>query len=201
MNWEYSEDNLIEQTAIDLFYKKLGWDTAMAYNKETFGEGSTLGRLNKKEVVLKKIFFEKLREFNPGLPGKAYDEAYQKLTEESITKSLDEINFEKYTLLCDGIPVDFINEKGEQVKNKRLKVFDFEEADNNNFLAVRQLWIQGKSNRERRPDIIGFVNGIPLLFIELKAAHRKLENAYNENFTDYKDVIPKLFYYNAFVVL
>jgi len=204
MNWEYSEDNLIEQTAIDLFYKKLGWDTAMAYNKETFGEGSTLGRLNKKEVVLKKIFFEKLREFNPGLPEKAYDEAYQKLTEESITKSLDEINFEKYKLLREGIPVDFIETEGNHKglpQHKTLKIFDFEETDNNNFLAVRQLWIQGKSNRERRPDIIGFVNGIPLLFIELKAAHRKLENAYNENFTDYKDVIPKLFYYNAFVVL
>jgi type I restriction enzyme R subunit len=204
MNWEYSEDNLIEQTAIDLFYKKLGWDTAMAYNKETFGEGSTLGRLNKKEVVLKKIFFEKLRGFNPGLPEKAYDEAYQKLTEESITKSLDEINFEKYKLLREGIPVDFIETEGNHKglpQHKTLKIFDFEEAENNNFLAVRQLWIQGKSNRERRPDIIGFVNGIPLLFIELKAAHRKLENAYNENFTDYKDVIPKLFYYNAFVVL
>ena len=201
MAWEYSEDNLIEQTAIDLFFHQLGWDTLLAYNKETFGEDSTLGRLNKKEVVLKKIFFEKLIEFNPGLLEKAYDEAYQKLTEESITKSLDEINFEKYKLLREGIPVDFINEKGEQVKNKTLKIFDFEDAGNNNFLAVRQLWIQGKSNRERRPDIIGFVNGIPLLFIELKAAHRKLENAYNENFIDYKDVIPKLFYYNAFVVL
>ncbi len=201
MAWEYSEDNLIEQTAIDLFFHQLGWDTLLAYNKETFGEGSTLGRLNKKEVVLEKIFFEKLIEFNPGLPEKAYDEAYQKLTEETITKSLDEINFEKYKLLREGIPVDFINDKGEQVKNKTLKIFDFEDVDNNNFLAVRQLWIQGKSNRERRPDIVGFVNGIPLLFIELKAAHRKLENAYNENFTDYKDVIPKLFYYNAFVVL
>ena len=63
------------------------------------------------------------------------------------------------------------------------------------------MWIEGKSTRKRRPDIIGFVNGIPLLFIELKAAHRKLENAYNDNFTDYKDVIPKLFYYNAFVML
>lgn len=121
--------------------------------------------------------------------------------EESITKSLAEINFEKYQLLRNGIPVDFIDEKGEQVKNKTLKVFDFDNAENNNFLAVRQLWIQGKSNRERRPDIIGFVNGIPLLFIELKAAHRKLENAYNDNFTDYKDVIPKLFHYNAFVLL
>ena len=58
MTWEYSEDNLIEQTAIDLFFNQLGWDTLLAYNKEGFGEGSTLGRLNKKEVVLKKIFFE-----------------------------------------------------------------------------------------------------------------------------------------------
>ncbi|MBK7799091.1 MAG: type I restriction endonuclease subunit R [Saprospiraceae bacterium] len=199
--FEYSEDNLIEQTAIDLFFHQLGWDTLLAYNKESFGEGSSLGRLNKKEVVLKKTFLEKIKEFNPDLPQKAYEEAYNKIIEESITKSLDEINYEKYQLLRNGIPVDFINEKGEQVKNKTLKVFDFDHADNNNFLAVRQLWLQGKSNRERRPDIIGFVNGIPLLFIELKAAHRKLENAYNDNFTDYKAVIPKLFYYNAFVLL
>lgn len=201
MTWEYSEDNLIEQTAIDLFFNKLGWDTLLAYNKEGFGDGSTLGRLNKKEVVLKRIFLEKLKQFNPNLPDQAYNQAYEKLIEESITKSLAEINYEKHLLLRNGIPVDFINEKGKQVKNKILKVFDFDNADNNNFLAVRQLWIQGKSNRERRPDIIGFVNGIPLLFIELKAAHRKLENAYNDNFTDYKDVIPKLFYYNAFVML
>lgn len=201
MTWEYSEDNLIEQTAIDLFLNQLGWDTLLAYNKESFGDGSTLGRLNKKEVVIKTIFFEKLKQFNPGLPDQAYNQAYEKLLEESITKSLGEINYEKYLLLRNGIPVDFINEKGEQIKNRTLKVFDFDNVERNNFLAVRQLWIQGKSNRERRPDIIGFVNGIPLLFIELKAAHRKLENAYNDNFTDYKDVIPKLFYYNAFVVL
>jgi type I restriction enzyme R subunit len=201
MTWEYSEDNLIEQTAIDLFHNQLGWDTALAYNKETFGEGSTLGRLNKKEVVLKEIFLKKIKEFNPNLPDQAYNQAFEKLIEESITKSLSEINFEKHQLIKDGIPVDFINETGEQIKNKTLKVFDFETVGYNNFLAVRQLWIQGKSNRERRPDIIGFVNGIPLLFIELKAAHRKLENAYNDNFTDYKDVIPKLFYYNAFVLL
>ncbi len=201
MTWEYSEDNLIEQTAIDLFHNQLGWDTAIAYNKESFGEGSTLGRLNKKEVILKRIFFEKLKQFNPNLPEQAYNQALEKLTEESSTRSLAEINFEKHKLLRNGISVDFLNEKGEQVKNKTLKVFDFDNAHNNNFLAVRQLWIQGKSNRDRRPDIIGFVNGIPLLFIELKAAHRKLENAYNDNFTDYKDVIPKLFYYNAFVML
>lgn len=201
MTYEYSEDHLIEQTAIDLFYYQLGWDVQLAFNKESFGEHSTLGRLSKREVVIRRTFFQKIRELNPGLPESAYQQAYEKLTEESITKSLEEINFEKYKLLRDGIPVDYINEKGEQIKNKALKVFDFEDAEANSFLAVRQLWIQGKSNRERRPDIIGFVNGIPLLFIELKAAHKKLENAYNQNFTDYKDVIPRLFYYNAFVLL
>ena len=61
MSFEYSEDNLIEQTAIDLFFNRLGWDTALAYNKETFGEGSTLGRLNKKEVILEKSIFGKVK--------------------------------------------------------------------------------------------------------------------------------------------
>jgi len=201
MSYEYSEDNLIEQTAIELFYKRLGWDTAVAYNKETFGEGSTLGRLSKREIILKRNFFEKLKQFNPGLPEQAYTQAYEKLLEDSTTKTLGELNLEKYSLLKDGIPVDFTDDKGELIKEKKLKVFDFENAENNHFIAVRQLWIEGKSRRERRPDIIGFVNGLPLLFIELKAIHKKLENAYNDNFNDYKDVIPKLFHLNAFVIL
>lgn len=201
MTWEYSEDNLIEQTAIDLLANQLGWDTMLAYNEETFGDNGSLGRSGKNEVLLKKIFLEKLEEFNPGLPEQAYIQAYEKLTEESVTKSLAEINFEKYQRLRNGIEVDFENDRGEQIRNKSLKVFDFETPENNHFLAVQQLWVMGKSNRERRPDIIGFVNGIPLLFIELKAAHRKLENAFNNNLTDYKDVIPRLFHYNAFVLL
>jgi type I restriction enzyme, R subunit len=52
MTWEYSEDNLIEQTAIDLFHNQLGWDTPLAYNKETLGEGSQLSRLNKKSEAV-----------------------------------------------------------------------------------------------------------------------------------------------------
>jgi type I restriction enzyme R subunit len=208
MTWEYSEDNLIEQTAIDLFFHQLGWDTAIAFNKETFGDGSTLGRLNKKEVILKQYFFEKIQQFNPGLPQKAYMDAYEKLTEVSITKSMAEINYEKHLLLRNGIPVDYINEKGSHKcssdglpQRKTLKVFDFDNPENNHFLAVRQLWIQGKSNRERRPDIIGFVNGIPLVFIELKNPTIDVREAFDKNLTDYLDVIPRLFHYNAVVLL
>jgi type I restriction enzyme R subunit len=135
------------------------------------------------------------------LPEQAYNQAYEKLIEESITKSLAEINYEKHLLLRNGIPVDFINEKGEQIKNKTLKVFDFDNADNNNFLAVRQLWIVGRNSQPKRPDIIGFVNGIPLVFIELKNPSKNVREAYDNNFLDYLDVIPRLFHHNALVIL
>jgi len=116
---EYSEDTLIEETAIDLFLKRCGWDTAVAYNKETFGEDSTLGRLNKKEVVLKRLFLDKLKEFNPDLPQKAYDEAYEKLIEESSSKSLAVINFEKHQLLRGVFRLILSTKKANPLKIKR----------------------------------------------------------------------------------
>src|SRR5664280_706685 len=124
MSYEYSEDNLKEQTAIDLFHNRLGWDTAIAYNKETFGEGSSLGRGSKKEIILKRNFFQKLKQFNPNLPEQACTQAYEKLQEDSSTKTLGELNLDKYLLLKNGIPVDYTNEKGELIKEKKLKVFD-----------------------------------------------------------------------------
>ena len=72
MSYEYSEDKLIEQTAADLFSNELGWEVLLAFNEESFGEDSTLGRMSKKDVVLQRIIMEKLAEFNPGLPQKAY---------------------------------------------------------------------------------------------------------------------------------
>ena len=140
MTSQYSEDNLIEQTAIDLFKVQLGWQVELAFNAETFGEGSMLGRQNKTEVLLKKILLDKLKEFNPNLPPKAYEDAFSQLSEASVTKSLGDINFEKYQMLRNGIQIDYINQKGEQVKNKTLRVFDFENPEANSFLAVRQLW-------------------------------------------------------------
>ncbi|MFN5363934.1 MAG: type I restriction endonuclease [Bacteroidota bacterium] len=114
-------------------------------------------------------------------------------------KTLARINQEKYHLLKDGVTVSFLNRKGEQEK-KRLSVFDFEDAGNNHFLAVRQLEVTGELYN-RRPDVIGFVNGIPLVFFELKAHHTDLRNAYTDNITDYKDTIPHIFHCNAFIIL
>src|SRR5699024_4052984 len=79
-------------------------------------------------------------------------------------------------------------------------VIDFNDPDNNHFLAVKELKIHGDLYR-RRTDIVGFVNGLPLLFIELKRNDVDVENAYTDNYTDYQDTIPFLFYYNACVML
>lgn len=198
---DYSEDKLIEQTCVQLFRDELGWETMNLYYGEYFGVDGTIGRNSESDILLTRYFRKALEDLNPGLPEQAYENTIEVFTTYSSSKSLAEINNEKYEYLKDGIPVTFKNEKGEVIRNKRLKVINYNEPGKNHFLAVQQLWIEGKSKRRRRPDIIGFVNGIPLLFIELKAHHRKLKVAYETNLKDYKDVIPKLFHYNGFIIL
>lgn len=85
-------------------------------------------------------------------------------------------------------------------RQKKAAVIDFQNPENNDFLAIKELKIEGDLYR-RRTDIVGFVNGIPLLFVELKKNTIDVQNAYDENYTDYQDTIPQLFYYNAFVML
>jgi len=150
---------------------------------------------------LKNRFYDAVTLLNPNLPKQAYDLAFETINSDDSTKGLAEINHEKHNYLKEGIPVTYKNEKGEIIRNKKISVFDFTNAENNNFLAVQQLWVEGKSKRRKRPDIVGFVNGIPLLFIELKAHHRKIKVAYETNFNDYKQTIPKIFHANAFIIL
>src|SRR5690606_14327932 len=136
--------------------------------------GGNIGRHSEEDVILRRPFHQTLRQLNPGLPDQAYDSAYELISSDTSIKSLGEINSDKHEFLKDGIPVTYKNERGEIIRNKKLKVFDFSNPGANHYLAVQQLWVEGKSKRRRRPDVIGFVNGIPLVFIELKAHHRKL---------------------------
>ncbi len=139
-----------------------------------------------------------LRSLNPGLPDAAYDDAVRQITATAASQTLVAANREQYDLLRDGVPVTFQNDKGERVR-QRLKVCDFEKPENNHFLCVRGLWVRGDLYR-RRADIMGFVNGLPLLFIECKNIHRNLKAAFEQNFSDYKDTIPHLFRHNAIVM-
>ena len=201
MGNNYSEDQLIEQTCIDIFKNQLLWEIANVYQGETFGENGTIGRHSEADVLLKNRFLEAIQKLNPNLPVPAYDLAYEIINSDDATKSLSDLNFEKHNFLKEGIPVTYKNDKGEIVRNKKIKVFDYDNIENNNFLAVQQLWVEGKSKRRKRPDIVGFVNGIPLLFIELKAHHRKIKVAFETNLKDYKQTIPKMFHTNAFIIL
>ncbi|HUW44383.1 MAG TPA: type I restriction endonuclease subunit R [Dehalococcoidia bacterium] len=195
----YTEDTLVQQTTAEYLHDKLGWESVYAYNQETFGPDSTLGRASDRDIVLTRYLRSKLEEFNSGLPEDAYRDALRQIVETSASQTMLATNREKYSLLKDGVQVSYRNDKGE-LKKQRLRVFNFEEPEKNHFLCVRELWVKGDLYR-RRADIVGFVNGIPLLFIECKNVHKDLEVAYNKNLSDYKDTIQPLFHHNALIVL
>ena len=197
---EMTEDRLVQQTTADYLLNKLKWDESIfAYNTEVLGPGRTLGRKSEREIYLVRYIRKALEKFNPGYPGTAYESAIQQITSISAARSTLQVNKDKYDMFRNGVTVAFKNSKGE-IERQRLKVFDFNNPDNNHFMAVRELWIQQTPYR-RRPDIVGFVNGIPLIFIELKNIHRDIRRAYDENLKDYKDTIHHIFDSNTFIIL
>ncbi|MDO9509075.1 MAG: type I restriction endonuclease subunit R, partial [Thermovirgaceae bacterium] len=195
----YTEDTLVQQTTAEYMEKQLGWESVYAYNNEDFGPDGLLGRASDREVVLTRYLRDSLEKFNPGLPQAAYDDAVRQIVTIAATQSLVATNSEKYVLIRDGVKVTFRNEKGERVRLP-LRVVDFEEPSNNHFLCVRELWVRGDLYR-RRADIVGFVNGLPLLFMELKNVSKDIRAAYEKNYKDYRDTVPHLFLHNAFIVL
>lgn len=197
----YTEDSLVQKTTADYFEQALGWDSVYAYNSENFGPTSLLGRENDREVVLTRDLRDALKRLNPGLPEAAYDDAVRQVVEYSTSQSLIDMNRDKYAMVRDGVRVTYRNAKGE-VEKPTLKLIDFDQPDNENnrFLVVRELWVRGDIYR-RRMDLIGFVNGIPLLFIECKNIHKSLKKAFDDNLSDYKTTVPHIFHHNAVVVL
>ncbi|MEZ8407931.1 type I restriction endonuclease subunit R [Vibrio splendidus] len=203
MSYEYSEDGLVEQASQEVL-EQLGWDVKTAWHNESFSvkddrSDGLLGRANKSEVILQRYLKDALVELNPGLPNTAYQNAIDLIIQTEADKSLGALNKQKHELLTKGVQVSYQDDKGK-LQKKRLKVFNFNQPKKNNFLAVRQFEVVGKLYN-RRPDIVGFVNGIPLVFFELKAHHTDLRNAFEDNLSDYKDTIPEVLHSNAFIVL
>lgn len=199
MKYEYSENVLVQDAAADLMQDELGWEVVYAYNTEVLGENGTLGRKDYHEIVLWRYFNAALKKLNPWISDAQISEAERTLSSYLSSASLLQINEEKYFMIRDGIPVTVKKSDG-RTEEKKAIVIDFNNVDNNHFLAVKELKIHGDLYR-RRTDIVGFVNGLPLLFIELKRNDVDVENAYTDNYTDYQDTIPFLFYYNAFLML
>ena len=194
----YSEQELIEQPAIELF-QKLGWEHINALH-ETLGPSGTLGRDNQSEIILQSRLRIAFKRLNPDLPPEAYSLAFEELTRDRSRLSMPAANREIYQLLRNGVKVHISDPErgGEKVETVRL--IDWDNHANNDFLLVSQFWLVGEMYK-RRADLVGFVNGIPLLFVELKAAHKQIQTAFTGNLADYKDTIPQFFWFNAFIIL
>ena len=199
MSHDYSEEKLVQDSACDVLQNKLGWKVAYAYNSEQLGVDGTFGRTSYKEVLLTREIRKVLKRLNPWINDQQIVEAITKLTRRISTASLIQINEEKYNYLRDGIPVTVKRPDG-RTEIKKAAIIDFNNAHNNEFLAVKELIVRGDLYN-RRADIVGFVNGIPLLFIEAKRPDIDVRNAFEDNYKDYLDTIPQLFYYNAFIML
>ena len=199
MSFEYSENILVQNSAGNLLKDTLGWDVEFAYNKEVLGKDGTLGRISYKDIVLTRYLKTALFENNDWLTEDCCDSAIKTLLAYASSSTLMQINKDKYSMLRDGIPIMVKKPNGE-FEDRLVKVFNFAEPTKNHFLAVKELKIYGDLYR-RRTDIVGFVNGIPLLFIELKKQNVDVQDAYTCNYTDYLDTIPHLFHFNAFLML
>ncbi|WP_031406908.1 type I restriction endonuclease subunit R [Thiomonas sp. FB-Cd] len=193
----YTEDQLVEQPAIGLF-AALGWQTVSAM-EETFGAGGTLGRETKSEVVLTPRLRAALMRLNAALPPEAITAAVDELARDRSAMSLEAANREVYGLLKEGIKVSVPDHDHGGQKTERLRVVDWAQPDNNDFLLVSQFSVVGNLYT-CRPDLVGFVNGLPWVVIELKKPGVPARAAFDENLTHYKQQIPALFWSNALLI-
>ena len=197
-----SEDRLVQQTFADHLESVLGWENVYAWNQESFGPDGTLGRNSERDVVLTGHLEAAIRRLRPDLPDRVVGDAIATLTRSDFSRSTTQHNREFYRMIRDGVPVNYRDDKGVQQKI-RVPVIDFRNLENNRFVAVRELKIQGlrSPHYNRRADIVCFVNGLPLVFIELKAIYKNIRAAYDGNLTDYFDTVPHVFHHNAFLIV
>jgi type I restriction enzyme R subunit len=184
--------------------------------EETFGATGTLRRETKGEVVLVSRLRAALERMNPALPPEALTAGVDEVTRDRSAMSLEAANREVYLLLKEGIKVSVADTDstphpgplpgrgGEGVKSggqktERLRVVDWEHPANNEFLLVSQFSVTG-ALYTCRPDLVGFVNGLPLVVIELKKPGVPARAAFDENLTHYKQQIPALFWFNALLI-
>jgi len=194
------EDTTLEQPIIELLQSL--WYTYHNGRKESFDvqqDYSSLWRRSQKDVLLVERLQRKLQELNPELGLTLITTAINQLEEIGLNKDLNKANKDMYHAMKNWIKLTVAGDDDEQ-NALTVRLFDFEDYTKNEFTVISQLNIQGEFYK-RRPDLLVYVNGVPLVNIELKWPTVSLLDAYNDNLKDYKDTIPQLRWYNAFVVL
>lgn len=181
----------------------LNWLSSLGFTCLT-GDDVSMGgeyeaRTKYLEVVLKPRLQEAVGRLSQDLSSLAVDEAVAKVAEYA-SQSLLEGNRELHDWIRNGVPVEVEDQEGH-ISKIRVPVIDFDDTASNDFLAVQQFTVHGE--KVRRPDIVIFVNGIPLVVIELKnptTLNADIEAAFNQIQT-YKNDIPQLFNYNLLNII
>ena len=206
-----SEDD-IEQALIAKLREKwsetYNFESLNCFTRDPSDLNDKSGRSDKRDVILADRVRSAAKRLNQTderhIPDSSIDQAVSQLTSRRSAMSMIAANRELDSLIRDGIKVEFDGPDGK-TETDRVRLIDFDDPTNNDFLAVTQLWIKSTGSASlagyRRPDVILYVNGIPLVFFELKNSNVKLKSAFDDNLTNYKKDIPQLFHAGAFVVL
>ena len=191
-------EDMIEQAAVKLLRERHHYTVlnCMTAEPDTLPDNS--GRDNKKQVVLPETVHRTLRRLNPDIPEQTVNAVAEELCKTAHDTDITAANYRFYQKLRNGITVEY-NRNGKTVADT-LRLIDYDDVENNNFTVVSQMWIRGEM-RYRRPDLILFINGFPLVFIELKNSIVPVKNAYDINLKNYLTDIPALFHYNQICVL
>ena len=191
-------EDMIEQAAIKALQERHNYTVlnCMTEEPDTLPDGT--GRKDKKQVVLLDVMLESLCRINPDIPEQTVRTVVDELCRTPVSGDLMQTNYQNYQKIRNGITVEY-NKNGKKTSNI-LRLLSYNDALSNTFTVASQMWIKGETHW-RRPDLIIFINGFPLVFIELKNSNIPVKNAYDINLKNYLKDIPYLFNYNQICVL
>ena len=194
-----SEDNIEQTICRRLSLPEYGWTRIECdpYVSAPDEVGST-GRANTSECILPVIFLNALKRINPQIDEEILKGIVSDFRKDYTATDMVDTNYRFYNHIRNGINVKVKNNGKEDFEI--VKLIDFDNVDNNDFHCVNQMWIKGRF-RYRRPDVLLFVNGLPVVFIELKNSTVKVEESYNKNLVSYRQDIPNIFALNQICVL
>lgn len=189
-------ESQLEKQCLEWF-AEVGWESA--HGPDISPDGGSPERADYRETLILGRLLRAMQRLNPGIPGGCLEEAAQ------LVLKLDhpvpeQRNRAFHQMLLNGVPVDY--RVGDEVKHDRVRLVDFYDPEKNEFLVVDQFAIKGPKH-VRRPDILVFINGLPLAVIELKNPadeHADIWKAYQQIQT-YKEEIPDLFNTNAALII
>jgi len=193
----YTEDELVEKPTIELF-ESLDWESANLYHEFASGK-STEGREGRRDVFLPNRLRSALVNLNEDIPPEGITQAIEQLTQDRSKMIPVNANRDVYLLIKEGVKVLVADDDGSET-TETVKIIDWSHPGENDFFLGSQFWVSSEIYN-KRCDLVGFVNGIPLLFMELKATHKNVKHAYDGNLSDYRSTIHHLFIPNGFIIL